>query len=288
MIGKVPQPGRGFRGLVHYLLNGPRRTEEAQHRVAWTATRNLFTDDPAKAPTLMRMTAAKSVRVRSPVYHLVISWHEGECPPPALMRQVADATCRDIGLEEHQRVYVAHHDTRHPHVHIVANRIHPETGRAWQTSHDYRRIEQSLARQARELGLAVVPGRHNGKTLDRTLPRRPRDSERQRANRTSAQVRGRWPPERIAELRPLLRPLFHTANSWEELEAGLASDGLRLVAKGQGLVIADDTGEMKLSDLGAGIRQAGLEARFGGWHRQITSNLVIHPSQRRRARSMDR
>ncbi len=66
MIGKVPRPGRGFRGLVGYLLHGERR-QKVSGRVAWTATRNLLLDDPERAPELMRITARKSVRVAKPV-----------------------------------------------------------------------------------------------------------------------------------------------------------------------------------------------------------------------------
>lgn len=291
MIGKVPKPGRGFQGLVSYLLRGGLKERDGAGRVAWTATRNLLVDDPETAPKLMRLTAARSVRVQRPVYHLVISWHENERPTADAMRAVADATCRDLGLDEHQRLYIAHRDRRHPHVHIVVNRVHPETGLAWQTSHDFRRIERSLARQAGEMGLAVVPGRHNGKLRDRSGSRRPRDGELRKARRDGAPARGRWSAERIAKLRPLLRPLFETAASWTELERALAAHGLSLAAKGQGIVITDGTAEMKLSDLGAGIRRTGLEARFGeAWakHSAALAPETERAQRRRRRREAGR
>lgn len=265
MIGKVPKAGRGFRGLVRYLLHGARRGSDRLHpRVAWTATRNLFVDDPIQSSLLMRMTAAKSVRVRRPVYHLVISWTPAEKPTPEIMLQVADATCRELGLANHQRLYVAHRDTRHPHVHIVVNRIHPETGTAWSASHDYRRIELSLARQAQQLGMIVVPGRHN-EGLDRRSPRRPTDGAYQKSRREGRHAPVRMSPDRIAELKPLLVPLFAAARSWIELRNRLAGHGLDIVRKGQGLVLTGADGEMKISALGAGVRLAGLEARLGRW-----------------------
>ncbi|MEQ1731820.1 MAG: relaxase/mobilization nuclease domain-containing protein [Vicinamibacterales bacterium] len=262
MIGKVPRAGRGFRGLFRYLLHGTRRST-APTRVAWTVTRNLIIDDVARASVLMRMTAAKSIRVRRPVYHLVISWAHDERPTPDLMRRVADTTCHDLGLDEHQRVYVAHSDTRHPHVHIVVNRVHPETGVAWTASHDYRRIEQSLARQAHELGLAIVPGRHNGRA-GREGPRRSRDGAFQQARREGRPAPAkRMSADTIASLRPVLGPLFSGAANWTALQDALARHGLALARKGQGLVITDGASEVKLSSLGAGVRLAGLEARMG-------------------------
>lgn len=294
MIGKVPRPGRGFRGLVSYLLHGAGRGSASAGRVAWTASRNLLVDDPDRAPALMRMTAAKSVRVARPVYHFVISWRHDEGASLDVMRRVADATCRDLGLDEHQRLYIAHRDTRNPHVHVVVNRVHPETGIAWQTSHDYRRIEQSLARQARELGLDVVPGRHNGARHDPHLARRAKDGAYSQARREGGKLpRGRLAKDEINRFKIILRPVFEDARSWAELEDGLGRHGLALARKGQGLVIANDVADMKLSDLGAGIRLQELERRFGrGWREADRSPTPgaepAPPISRRRRTDRDR
>lgn len=283
MIGKVPPAGRGFQGLVRYLLEGGRKSSLAQ-RVAWTATRQLLSDDPAKAPKLMRLTAAKSVRVQRPVYHVVISWSAREQPSDAQMQQVADTACHDLGLEDYQRVYIAHRDRNHPHVHIVVNRIHPESGKAWQTSHDYRRLERSVARQAQALGFSVVPGRHNQISREPMRPGRVRDGALRRAERLGIPVRERFPPARLAELQGHLRPLFASSASWAELTADLSALGLFLEPKGQGLVLTDGTLEMKLSDLGAGVRKAALEARFGSAWNEHTAG----PQSPRRGRSRER
>lgn len=292
MIGKVPRPGRGFRGLVSYLLHGDRR-QKVSNRVAWTATRNLLLDDPERAPELMRIAARKSVRVAKPVYHFVISWHRDEHPTPDLMRRVADATCADLGLTEHQSLYVAHHDTKSPHVHVVVNRVHPETGIAWQTSHDYRRIEQSLARQARELGFEVVPGRHNGLVVPDAPSRRLRDGAYQKARRENKSPAMTMPPEAVTRWRQTLAPLFSSAPDWPGLAAALSQHGLRLVRKGQGAVVSDGVREMKLSDIGPDLRWAGLEARLGPLPADATpttrSDPATKPARRsRRRRDRDR
>src|SRR5690606_27220028 len=44
-------------------------------------------------------------------------------------RETAASAIKALGLEEHEALIVAHRDKDHPHVHIVANTIHPYTGR---------------------------------------------------------------------------------------------------------------------------------------------------------------
>ncbi len=263
MIGKVPKAGRGFGGLVRYLLNGPRDQVKAQDRIAWTATRNLAVDDPELVPKLMRATAALSRRVASPVYHYVISWHHNEAPTDDFMREVADTTSADLGLAEYQLLYIAHADTKHRHVHIVANRVHPETGVAWKASHDYRTIEQSLRRQSEAHGLDYVPGRHNDPDRFRGRARKARDPDFQR-QRTSPNtlLAKRWSREHLQHNKPALADKIANASNWQELDESLADAGFALLEKGQGIVIADATGTAKLSDLGKGVRLAELQKRF--------------------------
>ena len=262
MIGKVPAQGKSFRGLIAYLMKGKKK-EPTPERVAWTATHNLLVEDPKKAATLMRLTAQKSKRVKTPVYHYVISWRHDENPTDDFMREVADVTSRDLGLEEHQLLFVAHKDTDHHHVHIVANRVHPETGLAWKNSHDFRRIECSLRRQAEAYGMEFVPGRHNEPERFRGRSRGVTNGEWQRNRHLGLRELPRWDEATRSRHRKLLQEIFAKAGSWEQLEAELDKRGLFLDSKGQGLVIGNESGVMKLSDVGRELRVAALEERFG-------------------------
>ena len=263
MIGKVVKPGKGFGGLVRYLLDGDRDATEPEARATWHATRNLLVDDPRLVPALMRATAAKSKRVKSPVYHYVISWHHNEAPTDDFMRQVADVTCDDLELGEYQRLYIAHDDTKHRHVHIVVNRVHPETGVAWKTSHDYARIEQSLKRQSDAMGIPFVPGRHNSKDRFRYRDRRPTTPEFRQAEKAEVAPLERWSLDRITDQRSDLRAIVDKAKSWSELRRAFQATGLLLSRKGQGLVFSDGAATIKLSQLGKDYRVATLERQFG-------------------------
>src|SRR6202022_4583726 len=118
-----------FGALAHYLVHG-RAGDEAE-RVAWTASRNLGTDDPELAAYLMRATAAQSMRVEKPVYHLSISFDPTDVVTPEQMQEAADRMLRALDLSEHQTVMVGHRDRAHAHVHVMVNRVHPDTGAAW-------------------------------------------------------------------------------------------------------------------------------------------------------------
>ena len=156
MIG-VSSSNKSFRALARYLVEG--RAEEAENRVAWIASRNLPSDDPELAARIMRATAAQNVRVKEPVYHVALSFDPGDVVDRAAMERVADRVVETLGLQEHQVLIVAHADRDHPHVHLLINRVHPETGKVWSRWQDYPAIQRVLREEEEALGLRRVPGR---------------------------------------------------------------------------------------------------------------------------------
>jgi relaxase-like protein len=151
----VQSNGKHFDWLVAYLL----RTERDPERVAWTATRNLPTEDPELAAVFMRATAAQSTFVQKPVYQIVLSFAPEDPADRVMMERVANRVLQRLGLREHQALLVAHQDRPHPHLHIIVNRVHPETGRVWALWQDWRRVRQVLQEEERALGLRPVSSR---------------------------------------------------------------------------------------------------------------------------------
>jgi hypothetical protein len=152
----VSSSGKSFRALAAYLLKG--RTGDEIDRVAWSSGRNLPTDDPELAATFMRASAAKSDRVEKPVYQIVLSFDPGDKVDRAAMERVADGVLDRLGLREHQAVIVAHQDRAHSHMHVFINRVHPETGKAWERWKDQPLIQEVLREQEAALGLKRVEG----------------------------------------------------------------------------------------------------------------------------------
>lgn len=153
----ISSKSQSFGAIAKYLIAG--RSGEEWDRVAWTTSRNLPTADAELAGKIMRATAEQSDRVTRPVYHLALSFDPGDSVDRGTMEQVADDVLRRLGLDSYQVIMVAHRDREHQHVHLLVNRVHPETGRAWERSHDYRIIQQVLREEERALGLRQVPGR---------------------------------------------------------------------------------------------------------------------------------
>jgi Relaxase/Mobilisation nuclease domain len=71
---------------------------------------------------------------------LSMSWHKDDRPDVQHMVDSADAFVKHMGWEQHQAVYVGHNDTEHRHIHVILNRVNPDTGR---TMDDFREQKRS-------------------------------------------------------------------------------------------------------------------------------------------------
>jgi hypothetical protein len=246
VIGRTFPFGKGFLGLARYLEHG--EAGEHRDRVLWVESRNLPTEDPETAARLMAAHARLSVRTQRPVYHFVIAFDPGDPVDRESMRRVADAVLRKLGLEEHQALIVAHNDTEHPHMHLVVNRVHPVKHVAWENSWDWPKIEQELRVQEVELGMRRVPGHHG------RVPGREPAPALERGDAAFL----RFVQERAG-------PVMERAQSWAEVEQGLAATGLRVRVKGGGLTIHDGRQEVKASDVDRAFSRGKMEQRFGKW-----------------------
>ena len=63
-----------------------------------------------------------------------------------------DGSLEVLGLEGHEALIVAHEDTRHPHVHVIANRVDPETGKAATLGNSKLRLSRWAEGYEREQG----------------------------------------------------------------------------------------------------------------------------------------
>ncbi len=190
MVPDVAPKGHSFNGAFAYYLHDKRREGEARRdtaeRVAWTETRNLATDDPATARRIMIATASqaealkKAAGVRSSgrkstqhVYAYSLAWHPDEKGriDRAEMVRAADASLKVLRADHLQAVIVCHQETRHPHVHIVVNRVDPSTGRMHTFSNDHRQLDAwALSyRQSRAEEQKYCPARVEKREARRTL-----------------------------------------------------------------------------------------------------------------------
>jgi len=135
------------------------------------------------------------------------------------------------------------------------NRVHPTTGVAWDFSHDFRQIQASLRAIEQDYGLRVVPGRL-ASVSDRVVP--------DRADLTPGEFRQLQRGEAaLIERVRAMAPVFREATSWADLTQQLASQGLRVERKGQGLIVTDGVSTVKASRVARDLSLRGLERRFG-------------------------
>ena len=176
MVAKVHALGRSFAGVAAYCLHdAPERDEgerpETDERVEWADTRNLASR-PERAAAQMAATAkaapelkrlaggsAAGRKLEKPVLHYTLSWGKDERPDRAEMNRAAAETLKALGLERHQALIVAHRDKDHPHLHMIANRVNPKTGKAAKLGNDRLKLANWAERWERDRGGIKCPER---------------------------------------------------------------------------------------------------------------------------------
>ena len=89
-------------------------------------------------------------KAAKPVYHYALSWKPGETPDRAEMSRAVDESLKKLGMEDRQALIVAHNDTPHRHVHVIVNRVDPETGRTRHQKEERAALGREHAESARE------------------------------------------------------------------------------------------------------------------------------------------
>lgn len=116
MIGKIVT-GKSFKGAVEYVMNKP-------------GARLLACDgvDAADAGSLTRsfdfQRKARPEKAQV-VGHVSLSFHPDDGPrlTDEFMAELAREYMRRMNMTDTQYIVVRHHDTEHPHVHIIYNRV---------------------------------------------------------------------------------------------------------------------------------------------------------------------
>jgi hypothetical protein len=276
LLGRTYGTRSGFRSTMEYLTHDhdeAGKQLDTAERVEWQEGLNLPTNDPRTVTKIMEATADQNVRATKPGYHFVLSWSADLTPTKAKQIEITKGVLERIGLDQHQAFLVSHGDTDKAHVHVLVNRVHPETGRVWRDGNDFARIERAIAQEAKARGLAIIPGRHNAKDLGIKPPRHTPDKvpEQRKAVRTGQQPFSDLVKEHVGRD-------FETATSWADLERRLADKGLQLQPKGQGLVVTDGQETTKASSIDRAASKAALEKRFGSYDQYRASSIDRSPA----------
>ena len=201
-VAKGSGVGKSFTGAMAYLMHDKAdhgALRETSDRVMWTETRNLAVDDPELAARVMAAVALDSDRLKrefhyeqqaagnpnfqseyksskpsfNHVFHYSLAWAPTEEYgwDRDTQAKAVNESLRRLGADHLQTVIVSHGDEKYPHVHVIVNRINPETGRAeaveshakaklrdwasdYERAHEVHCTEREHRRMLREQGLA--------------------------------------------------------------------------------------------------------------------------------------
>jgi hypothetical protein len=229
----------------------------------------------------MDAVSAENLRVKDPLYHLVISWMEGEAPTADQAFEAVAYTLKQLGFEGHQFVAAIHRDTENVHTHVMVNRVNPESHRVVVASNDYYVMDRSMRELEIRQGWQHAPGpyvvveRNGQKIVERSKApkgdgrkdkRRPAGAERMEENAGEESlhtfVRG-------APRKAVIAALKSEDLTWAKLHGELAKHQLVLRRKGMGLAIhslaAQDVTPVKASSMHEDLSLSRLEKRLGAF-----------------------
>ena len=274
MLGKVGKsrvgakgPGKSpFADLVNYVAReADGKGREVDKEEMGVLNLDVDVEDLDLVIKQMDMAAAKTAKngkfKGDPVYHLILSWQEGDKPTPKQVEESVQHTLKALGMEECQAVWAIHHDTDNDHVHIAVNRVHPEKGLVMgPPRRDYHVIDKAM----RELELIHGFRRDNGPyvTLDTDNgPQIVRMSRKERAEKgllkhgdeigprttqaAKAAERSQGAPsfQEWAQRDPAVALRDALANpdaTWQDLHDALAPYGMVIQTKGTGMVVTTE------------------------------------------------
>ena len=149
--------------------------------------------------------------------HLSLSWRPGEAPTREQMEEAAHSALASLGMANAKAIFVAHNDEDYEHVHIIASKINPDTGRVYDLKGSWRTLSRWAEQYEREHGgiistrrqdmnelRAAIASRDAGAVLEAMTKQRSTFTENQleRALQKEIQAMPGASAEQIAASRP--------------------------------------------------------------------------------------
>ena len=233
MIGKVIT-GKSFRGCIGYCLSEKKMRKGGlmegfeKHR-SEVLVRHLCSGDKKELSAQFEEVRRLNPRQGKPVLHITLSMAPGEQLGRGDLLSLAEACAGHMGFDKNQYLAVEHFDTKHQHLHIVANRVGYD-GRVVSDSNSYKRMAEFCRKMEKEMGLKQVLSPR--KFLPKHLRDLPRNDSRKKA------------------LKERLQRNLLTAATYPAFESAMKALGYR-VEKGRGIAFIDEKGvRIKGSEVG--------------------------------------
>ena len=250
---------------------------------------NLLSFDTAAGE--MQGVAALNDRCKDAVCHYELAWPPGERPTRPQWTDSAVQTLKALGYEGHQYMIVAHDDKKHFHIHIMVNKVHPETLRAPTRYNNWLALDGAARFLEAKYGWAHTPGMTRWDEESKQavpLSRSERNAlrcARQQPSGAAAQFEHYQDQESFLsyvrrEVAPAVRSLLTRRNvAWDHLHRLLSKAHLRLEkgeSGGYTVLAIDHNIRVKASDVfrnnfAGKINRQNTEAALGTWTPASTS-----------------
>ena len=166
--------GRGITGAVRYVLGEGRDPEtgtprrlpaNAASRVTWVGGTGFgfeigTREDADLARRVMEFDAQNQASRTRPCekdcVHLSLGWRPGEMPTFEQMAAAARDALKAMGMENARAVFAVHGDEAYAHLHIVASKINPATGRAYDLKENYLKLSKWAEQYERDHSGGVI------------------------------------------------------------------------------------------------------------------------------------
>jgi hypothetical protein len=258
-------------GLGDYLSHPD--TTDHREKCIYSGARGFLTHDHASQKKEMMALAGVSVHSKDPISHYVLSWQQGEQPTPVQVEEAVDLFLDELNLKSHQIFYGLHVDTDNIHLHLMINRVHPDTYKVIQPNKgfDLEAAHRAVARIEHAQGWSREErGRYRVQDDGNVHREHQRPRARQRKpNRPGQNRQGTSHPSRTKSAEQVAReagaPLIRAATSWSALHERLAEAGMRYERKGSGALLWVGEVAVKASRAGRDCSLTAVQKRLGDY-----------------------
>lgn len=163
--------GKGITGVTRYVLGegmgaGNDNLPPDQHsRVDWIGGTGFGfpVNDRADADLARRMMEFTALNQKSATrkceldaVHLSLAWRPGEAPTRAQMEAAARGALASMGMGNAMALFVSHNDEGYAHVHVVASKINPDTGYAYDLKGNFLKLSRWAEQYERDFSGGVI------------------------------------------------------------------------------------------------------------------------------------
>lgn len=129
--------GSSFAGCIKYVIE--------KEKSEFIDSKGIRREDAVLAAKDFLLISQQNDKVEKPVMHISVNFHPKDQSKVTneLMREIGQQIIKDMGFSNSQYLIVRHNDQKHPHFHIVANRV-ALTGTVVSDKMDFLRMQKVL------------------------------------------------------------------------------------------------------------------------------------------------